>query len=308
MKIKTNSTTKVRDKKYREKELMCYLLLSPQIIGFLVFSIIPMLWAISLSWTYYDTIKTRFVGWENFILLFQDSNYWRSVVTTLQFAIMKIPVELPLALILAVLLSRKIKGAGIYRAVYYLPHVISTALVALVFSNIFSYFGVVNALLQKTGLMALPVDWFGEKLSAMWVIVVADIWKTFGVNVLYFIAALANIPEDVYESARLDGASKVQTFFRITLPMIAPTLQIIVMLSLIGTLGTSEMILVLTNGAPGGLTYTVNAYIFNNYAPGIATGTVNVGYGCAMSLVTGLMLSMITLVYMKLSAGAKEVY
>ena len=206
------------------------------------------------------------------------------------------------------LLSRKIKGAGIYRAVYYLPHVISTALVALVFSNIFSYFGVVNALLQKTGLMALPVDWFGEKLSAMWVIVVADIWKTFGVNVLYFIAALANIPEDVYESARLDGASKVQTFFRITLPMIAPTLQIIVMLSLIGTLGTSEMILVLTNGAPGGLTYTVNAYIFNNYAPGIATGTVNVGYGCAMSLVTGLMLSMITLVYMKLSAGAKEVY
>lgn len=308
MKIKTNSTTKVRDKKYREKELMCYLLLSPQIIGFLVFSIIPMLWAISLSWTYYDTIKTRFVGWENFILLFQDSNYWRSVVTTLQFAIMKIPVELPLALILAVLLSRKIKGAGIYRAVYYLPHVISTALVALVFSNIFSYFGVANALLQKTGLMALPVDWFGEKLSAMWVIVVADIWKTFGVNVLYFIAALANIPEDVYESARLDGASKVQTFFRITLPMIAPTLQIIVMLSLIGTLGTSEMILVLTNGAPGGLTYTVNAYIFNNYAPGIATGTVNVGYGCAMSLVTGLMLSMITLVYMKLSAGAKEVY
>ncbi|MBP3359397.1 MAG: sugar ABC transporter permease [Clostridia bacterium] len=308
MKIKTNTTSRVRDKKFREKERMCYLLLSPQIIGFLVFSIIPMLWAISLSWTYYDTIKTRFVGWENFLLLFHDSNYWRAVVTTLQFAVMKIPVELPLALILAVLLSRKIKGAGFYRAVYYLPHVISTALVALVFSNIFSFFGVFNALMQKTGLMSIPVDWFAEKMSAMWIIVIADIWKTFGVNVLYFIAALANIPEDVYESARLDGATRLQTFFRITLPMIAPTLQIIIMLSLIGTLGTSEMVLVLTNGAPGGLTYTVNAYIFNNYAPGITNGTVNVGYGCAMSLVTGLMLSVITLGYMKMSSGVKEVY
>lgn len=298
----------VYDRKFRQKERTCYLMLAPQIIGFLVFSIIPMIWAISLSWTYYDTMKTRFVGWENFQLLFKDASYWRSVGTTLLFAVMKMPIELPLALILAVLLSRKIRGAGVYRAVYYLPHVISTALVALVFSNIFGFFGVFNATLQKLGLMNIPIDWFGTKLKAMWVITIADIWKSFGVNVLYFIAALANVPDDVYESARLDGATPVQTFFKITLPMIAPTLQIILMLSLIGTLGTSEMVLVLTNGAPGGMTYTVNAYIFNNYAPGITNGQVNVGYGCAMSLVTGIMLSAITLSYMKLSNKLKDVY
>lgn len=308
MKIERNTVSKYKSKKYRQNERVSYLMLSPLIIGFLLFSIIPMIWAISMSWCYYDTITTRVVYWDNFRALFQDRSYWNAVGTTLFFAVMKMPIELPLALVLAVLLNRKIRGAGIFRAVYYLPNVISTALVALVFSNIFSYFGVINSALQEWGILDQPIDWFGSKISAMWVIVMADIWKSFGINVLYFIAALANIPEDVYESAMLDGANRIQTFFRITLPMIAPTAQIILMMSLIGTLGTSEMVLVLTNGAPGGSTYTVNAYIFQNYAPGIAGSTVNVGYGCAMSLVTGLMLSGITLIYMRLSAKLKEVY
>lgn len=287
---------------------MCYLMLSPQIIGFLVFSIIPMIWAISKSWTFYNLIETRFVGWENFKLLLSDTSYWNSLLTTLKFAIMKIPIEIPLALILAVLLSRKIKAAGLFRAVYYLPHVISTALVALVFSNLFNYFGVFNAVLQKLGIIDLPIDWFSSTTTAMWVIVITDIWKTFGVNVLYFISALANVPEEVYESAKIDGANRLQTFFRITVPMIAPTFQIILMMSIIGTLSTSELVLVLTNGAPSGTTYTVNSYIFNNYSPGIAVQGVNVGYGCAMSLMTAIILSSITLTYMKLSAKLKQVY
>ena len=299
---------KHKTQRYIQKERMCYLLLSPQIIGFLVFSIVPMIWAISKSWTYYDLIDTRYVGWENFKILFHDTSYWNSLLTTLRFAVMKIPLEIPLALILAVLLSRKIRGAGVFRAVYYLPYVLSTALVALVFSNLFNYFGVLNALLQKIGIIELPIDWFATTASAMWVIVITDIWKTFGVNVLYFISALANVPEEVYESAKIDGANRVQTFFKITLPMIAPTFQIILMMSIIGTLGMSELVLVLTNGAPSGTTYTVNAYIFNNYSPGIAIPGVNIGYGCAMSLMTAIILSCITMGYMKFSSKLKQVY
>lgn len=300
--------SKYKTLRYKQKERMCYLMLMPQIIGFLVFQIIPMTWAISKSWTYYDIIETRFVGWDNFRVLFSDTSYWNSLLTTLKFAVMKIPIEIPLALILAVLLSRKIKAAGFFRAIYYLPHVISTALVALVFSNLFNYFGVFNALLQKFGIIDLPIDWFSSTTAAMWVIVITDIWKTFGVNVLYFISALANVPEEVYESAKIDGASRLQTFFKITVPMIAPTFQIILMMSIIGTLGTSELVLVLTNGAPSGTTYTVNAYIFNNYSPGLAAAGVNIGYGCAMSLVTAIILSCITLTYMKASAKLKQVY
>ena len=247
-------------------------------------------------------IRMRFTGLENFKILLTDKAYWTALGNTFLYAIMKIPVELPLALILAVVLSKIKKGAGIYRAVYYLPHVVSIALVALVFSNLFGVFGVINSALVKAGFNMLGYNWFKTKLSSMSVVVIADIWMSFGVNVLYFIAALANIPEEVYESAELDGATAFQTFFRITIPMIAPTLQIILMLSIIGTLGINEIIIVMTNGAPGGSTYSVQSYIFQNYAPGIANGDINVGYGCAMSLVTGLILASVTGVYMKLSS------
>lgn len=295
--------TKIRlGRNYRQKERACYVMLAPQIIGFLVFSIVPMLWAISLSCYNYNMIRMHFTGLENFKILLTDKAYWTALGNTFLYAIMKIPVELPLALILAVVLSKIKKGAGIYRAVYYLPHVVSIALVALVFSNLFGVFGVINSALVKAGFNMLGHNWFETKLSSMSVVVIADIWMSFGVNVLYFIAALANIPEEVYESAELDGATVFQTFFRITIPMIAPTLQIILMLSIIGTLGINEIIIVMTNGAPGGSTYSVQSYIFQNYAPGIANGNINVGYGCAMSLVTGLILASVTGVYMKLSS------
>ena len=295
--------TKIRlGRNYRQKERACYVMLAPQIIGFLVFSIVPMLWAISLSCYNYDMIRMHFTGLENFKILLTDKAYWTALGNTFLYAIMKIPVELPLALVLAVVLSKIKRGAGIYRAVYYLPHVISIALVALVFSNLFGVFGVINSALVKAGFNMLGYNWFKTKLSSMSVVVIADIWMSFGVNVLYFIAALANIPEEVYESAELDGATAFQTFFRITIPMIAPTLQIILMLSIIGTLGINEIIIVMTNGAPGGSTYSVQSYIFQNYAPGIANGNINVGYGCAMSLVTGLILASVTGVYMKLSS------
>lgn len=292
------------------KQFQCYLMLSPQILGFLVFSIFPMLWAIRLSWFFYNGIEsqTYFVGWENFVKLFQDEEYWQSLLNTFLFAIMKMPIELPLALLLAVLLNQKIRGAGFYRAMFYLPHVISTAIIALVFSNIFSYFGIINAMMRETGLITTAIDWFGTKMKAMWVIVIADTWKSFGVNVLYFLAAMQNIPEDVYEACKIDGAGRITVFFKITLPLMAPVLQVILMLSIIGTLNTNELVLVLTNGAPGGTTFTVMSYIFRNYAPGMADQGVNVGYGCAMALVTGLILAAITLSYQKYSNKLNDIY
>ena len=293
-------------KRYKETERACYVMLLPAIIGFCVFTIIPMLWAISLAWTHYDMISMRFVGWENFKILFNDTSYWKALGNSFMYALMKMPVELSLALLMALLLNRKLKCKGLFRGIYYLPQVISTALIALTFSNLFSHFGVINSVMQEVGIISKPIDWFDNKFTAMVVIVLADIWKSFGVNVLYFIAALANVPEDVYEAARIDGASNIQCFFKITIPMIAPVLQIVLMLSLIGTLHINEMILVMTNGGPGGSTYSVYSYIFQNYAPGLTAGSVNIGYGCAMSIVTGIILAMITGAYMKYSAKLNE--
>lgn len=300
---------KKRKNRKRSNALYSYIMLSPQIFGFLVFSIYPMIWAMKQSFYFFNTIpsQTRFIGLENFKILFQDVNYWKSFGNTLLFAAMKIPVELSLALLLAVLLNAKFRGRGFFRAMFYLPHVVSTAIVALIFSNIFSYFGVVNSALTQWGVMNEPVDWFGTKMKAMWMLVAADTWKSLGVNVLYFLAALQNVPDDVYESAKLDGANPWIVFSKITLPMIAPVVKTIIMLSIVGTLGINELVVVLTNGAPSGSTFTVKSYIFSNYAPGMADVGVNVGYGCAMSLVTGILLAAITLTYKKLtkSMGAQ---
>ena len=294
-------------RRYKQNERACYLMLSPQIIGFCVFTIIPLVWAVSHAWTYYDMISTRFVGMENFKILFRDATYWKSLGTTFLYAIIKMPVELPIALILAVLLNQKIKLKGLFRGIYYMPHVISIALTALVFSNMFSHFGIINAMLKGVGAIGAPVEWFKSKLAAMAVIVLADIWRSFGVNVMYFISALANIPGELYEAAKIDGATTLQCFFKITIPMIMPVLQIILMLSLVGTMQINEMILVMTNGAPGGATHSVQSYIFQNYAPGLAAGTVNVGYGCAMALVTAVILAVITMGYMKYSNRLNDV-
>lgn len=296
--------------KRTKNDIQAYIMLSPQIIGFLLFSIFPLIWAIRLSWFYYNGIEvqTRFVGWDNFITLMSDTSYWSSLANTFLFFVMKLPLEIPVAMFLAVLLSKKIKAAGFFRAMYYMPHVISVAITALVFTNMFSYFGFINGWLQNLHITELPIEWFGTKFKAMFVLVLADTWRSFGVNVMYFMAAIQNVPEDVYEAAKIDGAGKLTTFFRITLPLIAPVMQVILMMSVIGTLGTNELVLVLTNGAPGGTTHTVKSYIFQNYAPGMADMNVNIGYGCAMSLVTGLILAAITLTYMKFSEKMKSIY
>lgn len=310
MRIAIKNPVRRRWGKREKYELQAYIMLMPQIIGFLLFSIYPMIWAITKSWYFYNGISsdTRFVGWENFIRLFSDGEYWQTLANTFLFAIMKIPIELPIALLLAVLLNQKLKGTGFFRTMFYLPHIVSTAIIALVFANIFNYFGVINALMQKIGILEQPVDWFGTKMKAMWVLVIADTWKSFGVNVLYFLAAMQNIPEDVYDACKIDGAGKFTVFFKVTLPLMAPVLQVILMLSIIGTLQTNELVLVLTNGAPGGSTYTVMSYIFQKYAPGLADVGVNVGYGCAMALVTGLILATITLSYQRYSQKLNDIY
>lgn len=295
---------------YRHKEIQSYIMLAPQILGFLVFSIYPIMWAIRLAFYNYNGIstQTRFVGLENFVKLISDSDYWGALGNTFLFALMKIPIELSLALFLAVLINKKLRGSSFYRAMFYMPHIVSTAIIALVFSNLFGFFGIINAVMVKFGITDIPIDWFGTKMKSMWVLVIADMWKSIGVNILYFQAALQNVPDSVYEAAQIDGAEKIRTFFSITLPMIAPVLQVILMLSLVGTMNTNELVLVLTNGAPGGSTYTVQSYIFQNYAPGVANSGVNIGYGCSVSLVTGIILALIFVLYQKYSQKLNDIY
>lgn len=313
---KTSSSSRFTlfGERYDKKEtLQCYAMMSLQIIGFFVLTVYPILWAIRLAFFYYDGVisNTRFVGLENFVTMFtKDAAYWRTWLTTFEMAIYKLPIELPLAMIVALLLNRNIKGIGFFRGIYYMPCIIGLAIVGVIFYNMFDVFGLVNAWITKVNpeYAADPISWFSNKWSAMFIITAVGVWKTFGTNAIYFTAALSNVPEELYESARLDGASEWTMFWKITVPMIAPVLQMILLLSINGTLHTNEFIITLTNGGPAGLTHTVMSYIVSAYVPGFAQGSVNIGYGCAVSFVTSILMAAIGVAYMKFSNRINSAY
>jgi len=295
----------------RGKTAQCYAVLSTQLIGFFVFSLYPILWAIQKSFFYYDEVpsKTRFVGLDNFIDIFvNNATYWKSWLTTIVFMIGKLPIELPLAMLVAVCLNRKLKGSGFFRAAYYLPCIISIAIIGLVFTNLFDYFGFVNAWLVKLGIITKNIDWFESTGTAMFVLIIGSVWNSFGTNVIYFMAAMANVPKELYESAKVDGANGWITFWKITLPMMAPVLQTILLLSINGTMQTSEYVIVTTNGAPAGSTYTVLAYQIGKFVPGFADAGVNIGYGCAIAVVTSIGLMAIALAYTNLTKRLQNLY
>ena len=301
----------VKKKFEKDTVFWSYVMISTELIGLLVFTLYPMCWALRLSWFSYDGIpsNTRFVGWRNFINIFtKDTTYWKAVLTTFQFALIKIPMEIPFALFLAVVLSKKLKGSGFFRTMFFMPNVVSVAIIGLIFSNMFSHFGVINHLLLDSGIIKESVGWFEHKWSSLFSIAIADTWHTFGINLLYFLSALNNISEDIYESAKLDGAGRFTTFFKITLPCIAPVFQIIIMMSIIGTLNTSDIVLVMTNGAPGGQTYTMMPYMTSKFVPGFAETSANIGYGCAIAIVSALITLIITLIYNKLSKRLSSIY
>ena len=292
---------------YKKKDnmrhiLTCYLLLALPIIGFVVFTIYPILWTLYKSLFSYTGVpsETRFIGFENYLTLFADSEYWNSWKMTLQYAIIKIPLEAVLAFITAYFLTLKIKGANFFRSLYYLPAIFSVAIIGLIFSNIFDYFGIVNGLLVKIGILSEKIDWFSQKWTAFSALLVGGLWNSFGTSVLYYMAALANVPKELYESADIDGASELIKIIKIALPMILPIVAVLLLLSISGCLHVNEYVLVMTNGAPAGSTHTVLSYQTSKIVPGF--GTVgNIGYSATMSCITSVLFCCVGIVYSKLS-------
>lgn len=303
----------MKTKKTLSNQAQCYLLLALPIIGFLSFTLYPILWAVSKSFFYYTgaAVVTRFTGLENFTSLLSDTGYWSSWIFTLKFTGWKMLFEIPGALILAVMIGRLSKGAGFFRASYYMPNMISIAIVGVIFTNLFDFFGFINALLKSVNIA--PVDWFSQTNSATFVLVLGSIWASFGINVLYFSAAIANVPNALYEAAEIDGAGPVVKFFHVTIPMILPVFQTILLLAINGTLHVSEYILAVTNGAPGGTTNTVGSYLVLNFLPGFVSimslpTAPNLGYGSAMAIANSVIYGGIAVIYMKLTKKMNEGY
>lgn len=268
-----------------------------------------MLWTVKTSFYTYDGIAshTKFLGWDNYAALFRDAGYWKSWLMNIGVLVVKTPIEALLAFITAYFLSSKIKGAGFFRTMYYMPAVISAAIVALIFGNLFDYFGVINANLVKWGIISESINWFADTKSAFFIVVIATMWMSFGTNVLYFIAAMSNVSEEVKESAMLDGAGSATIMFRIVLPMILPMLSVVLLLSINGVLSLGEIVLLLTGGAPGGTTFTVQAYLMRYTVPGFGGGA-DIGFMSSAAIITSIISCLVAIVINKCSNKMNSVY
>lgn len=287
------------------------LFLSPSIILTAALGIYPLLWM--LRYMFYDYAgygNPLFVGLDNFRLLMRDGLFWESVGNTFIYAGGKLLLTLPLSLLLAVILNSKLRGGNLLRGIYFMPTIISTAVISVVFYNIFnSYNGMVNTVLLKLHLISQPIDWLGPKYAMFTVILVA-VWGAVGNYMLLFLAGLQSIPQDLYESASIDGANAARRFWSITLPMLAPVAQMVIMLAIIASLKGYESIMLITEGGPIGKTEVMYLYLYKLLFP-VSTGSPveqQLGYGSAVGFTTAVIVGAITGLYFLLSRKMNKLY
>jgi raffinose/stachyose/melibiose transport system permease protein len=289
----------------RSETAQSYLMIAPMLIGFVLFSMYPMFWLVRWSWFRYDGMSVpRFIGFRNYIRIFtRDPAYWQALLNTFIITGGKLILEIPLALFLAAALNSKKRINAFFRAIFFSPSIVSTAIVAIVFFLMFDPFnGSVNMILKALRLTESSVNWFGSKVPADIVIILASVWRGFGVNMIFFIMGFQNIPLEIYECASLDGVNPWSRFFRITLPMLAPVFKVVLMLFLVNAIKMSELVLVLTNGQPGGATEVVMSYAFKYFfSYGNADAARQYGYSSAIAVITAVIISMMIMSFLKLT-------
>ena len=269
----------------------------PAVILLVVMSIYPFFWLFRYICYDYNGFNAYFTGARNFMRMLEDETFWRSVLHTVEYAGLKLLFVIPLSLLLAVLLNQKLTGSSIYRGIYFMPTVISSAIYSLIFGFIFAvYNGVLNASLQKMGLIQAPIDWLGDPSIVMLSIVIVAVWGGFGNYMIYFISGMSSIPEEIYESSRIDGANGVQTFFHITLPMLSPVLKVILMLAITTAFKDYQSILVLTDGGPNNRSHVMFSYIYKLIFS--SSTTPQIGYATMLSVVAALIIGIVTAIYM----------
>ncbi|OME99605.1 sugar ABC transporter permease [Paenibacillus amylolyticus] len=295
----------------KPSKIHAYMFIFPSLFLTVVFGIYPLLWALRYMFYDYQGIGTPvFIGLDNFGRILRDGQFWDSVGNTGVYALGKLVVTIPLSLTLAIILNRKWRGRSLFRAIYYLPTIFSASVMAIVFFIIFnSYNGILNQLLLKYHVISEPISWLGAEHAMLTTIIIA-IWGAVGNYMLLFIAGLQSIPEELYEAASLDGASEFQKLRNVTIPLLGPVLQMIIMLAITTALKGYESIMVLTEGGPYGKTEVMYLYLFKLLFP-VSADTQSLqqlGYGSAVGFTTALIVGAVTLIYFQISKKLNDVY
>ncbi|WP_239696532.1 carbohydrate ABC transporter permease [Paenibacillus oryzisoli] len=295
--VKTVSSNKKRLQSFRKHEqATAFWFIFPAIALLFVFVFYPMLQAFLISFKNYSLVGAGdvFVGMDNYMQLMKDRAFFNSLKHSFYFALIVIPIQTSIALGLALLIQKKTATSGLFRTLYFIPVIISTAVAATVFKLIYNKeFGLLNSVLKA---LHMPITSFlSDPKTAMNGIVVLGIWKGAGFFMIIFLAGLNNISPDLYEAARVDGASRIQQFFKITFPLLNRTMAFVVIMTTIDAIKLSSLVFVLTNGGPNSSTETVVFYIYK-----LAFTQMRMGYATAAAFVLFAIVLTISLIQMKL--------
>ena len=284
---KSNKTLRQKLNMEETAGIICTL---PFTFGFLAFTIVPMLMSLYYAFTDYD-IKNPpvWAGLKNFIKMFTDDpRFVKSLQVTFYFALTSVPLRLIFALLVALLLLRTTKATSFYRAAYYLPSIIGGSVaVSILWKRMFAKEGVVNAILGMFGIHT-TFAWLGNKHTAIWVLVVLAVWQ-FGSSMLIFLSSLKQIPQSLYEAARVDGSNKWQQFWKITLPLLTPTIFFNLVMQMINGFLAFTQCYIITQGKPMDSTLFYTVYMYEQ-----SFQFNNAGYGAAMAWVMLLIIALIT--------------
>jgi len=263
----------------RRDNVAAIIFVSPFVIGLIAFFAIPMGMSLYYAFTRFNIISPPvFIGLDNFRRMAEDTQLWHSVRVTFQFVILSVPLRLAFALGVAMLLFKSTKMMGIYRAMYYLPSMLGGSVaVAILWRRLFFVTGTFNNVILEAVGLNRNFPWLGDVRTAIWTLILLSVWQ-FGSSMLIFLAGLKQIPETYYEAANIDGAGKIYSFFRITLPLITPTIFFNLIMQTIGGFLTFNSAFIITGGGPLNSTNFFALYMYNHT---FAFG--NAGYAAALA-------------------------
>jgi multiple sugar transport system permease protein len=284
----------------RPDNLSGYAFIGPWLLGFFVFSLIPIFSSVYFSFTRYDLLSSPvFIGIRNYAAMLRDSVFWKSLGVTFFYVLFAVPLRLVFALLLAMLFNRKSRLMRLYQAVYYFPSVIGGSIaVAILWRRLFRDDGAINSILGLVGLNN-HVSWIGNPKTAIWTLILLAAWQ-FGSSMLIFLAGLKQIPESYYESANLDGAGPVRKFLNITIPQLSSVILFNVLMQTINgfTVFTQAFVISGGNGDPMNNTLVYALYLYQK-----SFSYYEMGFGCAMAWALVLIISVFTALVFKSSSA-----
>lgn len=278
-----------------KKYMWSYIFVMPMFLLFLGFTLYPLV--ASVRYTFYNWdgigVPTHFVGFRHYIDIAKDPFFWNAFRNTFFYTIIVVPVQLVLALGLAVILNIQwLRARSVFRYVFLSPIVTSSAIVGILFSIISATVGQdVNDLLIAVGILNKPIDWLGNPHTAMWLIIVVGIWIGLGYPLIYFLAALQSVDPVLYDAARVDGANSFTCFWYITIPLIRPVGFVVLLITTLHCLRVFDIVQVMTKGGPYFATDVIGTYIYRQaffITPSGDSGA-RLGYASAAAFFMGLL-------------------